>query len=74
MQPAMSSSVPILSRGIWVRGKFPWPIMPEAISEGNTGDVVKKGLRIERNMRCGKVDSWAGAFLSFFPKRFLREN
>jgi len=34
--PAMSSSVPTLSRGILSLGKIPSPIIPAASSEGNT--------------------------------------
>ena len=46
--PAISSSVPTLSRGITDRGKMPSPMMPAASSEGNTfseSDIARKRKR-----------------------------
>lgn len=39
IQPAISSSVPTLSKGITVLGKTPSPMIPAASSDGNTVDV-----------------------------------
>ncbi len=36
MQPAISSSAPTLSRGMTFRGKTPSPMIPLAMSDGNT--------------------------------------
>ena len=54
--PAMSSSVPTLCRGILSLEKVPFiaPMMPDAISEGNTGQV---SMRTKIFFKCSSKET-----------------